>query len=899
MHYNPVADYSSTEITSIFNYNMGNYDFRLAFYTNPTHTTYTWPVDQNNVNIVFVDDIGTQYNGSNISHVAQLTPKMIVQQWRPSFASFFLKLHPEYCYWQTCDGKLNNSYIYDATVTQLGSYQSAYDNGYLNPTNRTPATQYYGTNPSNQDPLNITTQNVTPGNTYKAYLEDNLDHFIKLPDNSYLSIWEFSAFSVYCGSVGNNYESFACLDAFKNQSVSDDMWKDAGYKEKYLLAFKANYAALKAKMYKDILSQLSGSCWTCSNAIRSCSEYLATEKERRYYFNNFLNINNNFGSALFTDADIYSNGIAHTDVPKGNKIGTEINNKLGADIAKNCSTECEIWMDRLKPCLIGYGVFPESTNPTMVAKWNAIKNDLIYVCSLGGQTSDEMTIYGSSTIPSSYTGSTTNGYRSFEDVLKYHIPAFTTSDLCDIKLLDFPKESNFPYFDPNCKNNCNCDYLHQEFIKFKNCEPPALPNPTYTNTGLGAAVVSLVNAMKFHGDVFTVLKDATDQSATPTNSIKISDPLYQPQYLNLNTPAHPFPFNPQYLNTYIIRKDDNYRTLWLVFANALSPYNTPTYQDCNIRFDIFDESVTPLNFISLDAITPDGCNPNEFTATLTIVKNGVNTQITAKGTSYCAKMFDVSNCEVAVCNTEICDASMTDKTGFYQYLLKKGLKLSETGYNSMLNACCNRIGNCKPGDTKRLKQLMDVLNETMNALTKSYQLSDDEKSWGCGSNRNFLMRSRTYYDVFAGEFNEDNNIWPECDTAQYLPEFAQMGASVKNFLFGLYIGSKCETNIDPMTLSFLHKRCRIAFGDPYQEYTSRYANFAGGSCAYAAGWNACANLLPNIRKISNLHFDKIVNQYMVDVQVGTQIYHFSVKASCDNLNLCETDDPLTAVSICN
>lgn len=359
------------------------------FYTPNPNTLRPYQRDT----VYYTDEAGNPalvYKASANAYVKpqQLSSEEFANNFQASWAEALLKFHPEYCRLKKIES-YQASAAWDVAFGAIDTYAEARAAGYLNPTGMSG-----NPFPAGNDPLAAVTG-------VKSYLEGKLNNY----KNNY-SVWSIATILSVCNTGDANCQSQynTTAKSFNETTICtgdlDMAWRN----------FRELYLAIKHKYINDQVNLV--------NCGATVTQLLADNKFS--YFNN--------ASTVFEQNDM-------GDITNENQSQSAAQN--AADAAQqaiyedNCKAYVSLWVKQLSEC------YNQAALDEIIPK-------LILVCKEGSDIDHPR---GSSSVkPSS-----TNQYRSFEEVLDAYNTAHGITDQlkCNGQLITAPKAYNLesPYGD--------------------------------------------------------------------------------------------------------------------------------------------------------------------------------------------------------------------------------------------------------------------------------------------------------------------------------------------------------------------------------------------------------------------------------------------------------------------
>lgn len=440
-------------------------------------------------NVIFHDEDGSISNVLNSSgswvYANQLSITDFIANFQPSWAEDLLPYHPEYCYLQFCNAN-SASMLYDDAMLNTDTWNDACTNGFLRPLGSSNSGCITSACPncssSNPDPF------FNTGGAGHSLATDMLLEMTGNFNSNFLytislNSTAFNALNALNPSLQTNSSTNPCAYqlaadiAGSNSGNSYCSGISTALQDKVWIAFRTLYLMKKAKMFDIIRTAYAtsngclNSCIgggaaasavtypnTCSSTIpvgktancisqngynasldplapcsacSSCASSFAAYTTKIRVFTNPLDI-------LNTDLQSYANSAGGGSSNVQNPVVTS----AATSYVSTCTDMADSWMQKIIDCT-GGAVAPSTT------LYNNIRSNLIAVCAYGASTLDPYGVssipqggFGYCTAPGPSSGSNSTHFNSFQSVLDYYIPGYSTNypDCIASELLTFPPE---------------------------------------------------------------------------------------------------------------------------------------------------------------------------------------------------------------------------------------------------------------------------------------------------------------------------------------------------------------------------------------------------------------------------------------------------------------------------
>ncbi|WP_207512921.1 LamG-like jellyroll fold domain-containing protein [Longitalea luteola] len=349
-----------------------------------------------------------------------------VKEFKSSWAVSLLPHHPEYPKLVRLN-TLAASNAWDERFGSTQTWQAAVDSGFLNPGNfaTRPAGSAFTYNFDHRDPFftDLIGQGYV-GAFYKSTMQNALVRAAEDANGAAVSMWSLATIMAHCSK-----DDLACFDQFKDLNAAFTMGADcSGDLDIAWRTFRDLYLQKKQELIADILR--------------------VAQNMNSEFFRDLTDLHNNHAP----------NFVDPTLVPTSNVTRDTTVAKAGLEnyISNNCEAYATQWWNELQPSC-----------KYSTADSAAIIPLLIQVCREGG---DADHVYGASTVkPSS-----TNTYRSFEEVLKaYNQSAgLPYNASCNVYLISAPKpydQQPVYYEKPLLQkpDDCECATINEQYQQYQ------------------------------------------------------------------------------------------------------------------------------------------------------------------------------------------------------------------------------------------------------------------------------------------------------------------------------------------------------------------------------------------------------------------------------------------------
>ncbi|SKA40210.1 RHS repeat-associated core domain-containing protein [Chitinophaga eiseniae] len=354
-----------------------------------------------------------------------LQPAQFAESFQPSWAENLLPFHPEYGLLVKYE-TFKPSMEWDAKVREVDTYQQAWTNAYLNPTN----------NPS-YSPFQAQTAGMDALARYnngalKTELENSLVNYTEG-----LPLWSVAAISVICDPKDN-----ACRVNRSTiyTSMSQSSAISTGDKNMMWRVFRDLYIGIKQRV---IYNQLRAACPDCPTDAQ-----LAAEGRNPNFLNDMGALNTAYGELLSKSSEEVTRARSEAYLQQQYK--------------ENCKNYVQTWIKQLSKCTY-YNQ----------AALTEITDKLLEVCMQGADRDHPM---GASSVRPSSTAT----LRSFEDVINdYNKNHFiTASETCNGMLVTIPAPyekqqpvGSKPLFSK--PSDCECTRINALYKEYETFGQPA------------------------------------------------------------------------------------------------------------------------------------------------------------------------------------------------------------------------------------------------------------------------------------------------------------------------------------------------------------------------------------------------------------------------------------------
>ncbi|MDB5250687.1 MAG: repeat protein [Segetibacter sp.] len=364
-----------------------------------------------------------------------LSAKEFSRQFKSTWGDALLRFHPEY-YKLVEYERYNTSHIWDRKFSVTEDFQTARVAGYLNPTAIFAISSQKPKLPGGTDPLPSTQVPNQATDYFRVKIDARLNNYVS---SANINLWSLATIMTRCPNTDE-----ACVNQYKPIGNSFDTTVIC--KADLDMAWR-NFREAYLNIKRDIIYSRIDSLIKTNYSTTPPTNPSPIQLTNAGYVPHFNNAQNALGQ----------NGLGYitsqSPLPSRSSAIDSANNTLNRYYDSNCHAYAKMWMQQLSSC--------SSYTP---AALDIIIPQLVRVCKEG---SDVNHPYGASSVkPSS-----TDAFRSFEDVIRNYNSTHTTDAGCTEDLITAPEPydnqviyANKPVWTK--PETCECEKINSLYAEY-------------------------------------------------------------------------------------------------------------------------------------------------------------------------------------------------------------------------------------------------------------------------------------------------------------------------------------------------------------------------------------------------------------------------------------------------